>query len=358
MKSNATYWHADEDTCIEQARQSYVEEGKLPATVRHYYYKLLSSDVLRVLPQFETSKLNAYNWVSGLLTKARDNGVFPWEAVVDNGRRSKTYWWYNDLDYYVTVESHSGFKLDPWRGQGRRIEIIVEKDGLVDMVSRYVEQWRIPVRSLDGFNSTTKSKEAAGRYGTGKNYLLFCCGDFDPSGILIPQSLKAKLNQYGSHPDIQRIALKKEDTLYLPNYASVEVSEHNPHRIPFQKLYGKEQKGYEIEVLTPTQLKQRVQSTIAPYINEDAFHEAVRLEQKLRNQAGDLLKNALSKFSSEIINYGVSGSNLNCADQLRYFVEPNVYSYLKKNGNLTFQERDEDEEDYDESEDSDEDEDE
>src|SRR5947209_12351740 len=86
MRNNATFWHADEDICIQRAIQSFEEEGKVAATIRHYYYKMLSSYVLRVFSQFETSKKNAYNWVSALLTKARDDGDFPWEAVVDNGR--------------------------------------------------------------------------------------------------------------------------------------------------------------------------------------------------------------------------------------------------------------------------------
>lgn len=318
MRDNATYWHANDDICIQRAIKSYIEEDEEPATIRHYYYKMLSSDVLRVFPQFETSKKNAYNWVSGLLTRARDNGDFPWESVVDNGRRSKSYYSHDNLHEYILGESSSYFKLDPWRGQRYRIEIIVEKDGLVDMVASYVEQWRIPVRSLDGFNSTTKSKQAARRYGTGRGYILFCCGDFDPSGILIPLSLKAKLNQYGSYPDIRRLTLVKEDTLQLPDYASVEVSDNNPHRAEFQRLYGKAQKGYEIEVLSPTQLKQRVESAIAPYINETAFKAAIELEKAIRSQVSAKLKDALKGCAEEIYSNGISEVTLGFNDQLRY----------------------------------------
>jgi hypothetical protein len=335
MKDNATFWHASDDICIQRAIQSYIEEGEGAATIRHYYYKLLSSDVLRVFSQFETSKKNAYNWVSGLLTKARDNGEFPWEAVVDNGRRSLSYYSREDIAYYAYIEGVSSYSLDPWRGQQCRIEIIVEKDGLVDMVSSYVKQWRIPVRSLDGFNSTTKSKQAAERYGTGKGYILLCCGDFDPSGILIPQSLKAKLNQYGSYPDIQRIALTKEDTLFLPDYASVEVSDGNPHRIGFQKLYGKKQKGYEIEVLTPSQLRQRVENAIAPYIDKNAFKAAVDLESEIKREVGDLLKGALKGYAQKIQKNGVPESVLGLEDQLRYFLAPNKYEEMKCTGEVT-----------------------
>jgi 5S rRNA maturation endonuclease (ribonuclease M5) len=296
---------------------------------------MLSSDVLRVFSQFETSKKNAYNWVSGLLTRARDNGLFPWEAVVDNGRRSETYHSYEDMGYYAWAEGNSAYKLDPWRGQACRIEIIVEKDGLVDMVARYVKKWRIPVRSLDGFNSTTKSKEAAKRYGTGKGYIIFCCGDFDPSGILIPQSLKNKLNQYGSYPDIRRLTLVKQDTLHLPDYAAVEVSSCNPHRMEFQRLYGAKQKGYEIEVLTPTQLEQRVLNAISAHVDEEAFNAAVELEKEIRREVGSALKDALKGYAKHIQESGVPDNILSLEDQLRYFLDTDRYEEFKRTGEVT-----------------------
>ena len=337
MRNNdAHFWHAANDVCLQHALQAYSDEGRQAATVRHYYYKLLSSGALRKLPQFANSGEQAYNWVSRFLTTMRDDGKFPWEAVVDNGRRASTYYWYTDLDWYAYTEASSGYKLDPWRGQKNRPEIIVEKDGLVDMVASYVSQWRIPVRSLDGFNSTTKNKALADRYGTGKHYTLLCIGDFDPSGILIPATLKTKLNQYGSYPDIRRIALTHSDTLTLPAYAAVDISLDNPHAKEFRLRYpDPNQKGYEIEALTPTQLRQKVTQAITPYIDQEAFMAAVELEKAVRKQVGKMLKKTLKGYTEQTYEQGIPDSALSLDAQLRYFLEPADYVTFLKTGHIT-----------------------
>lgn len=337
MRDDAMFWHADADTCIQQAIQAYIDEGRQAATIRHYYYKLLSAGVLRHLPQYENTKLRAYAWVSKLLSDARDEGLFPFEAVVDNGRRSSTYSSYDNMDWYAYIEATSGYKLDPWRGQAGRVEIIVEKDGLVDMVSSYVSDWRIPVRALDGFNSTTRSKEAANRYGSGKQYTLLCCGDFDPSGLLIPAKLKEKLNQYGSYPDIRRIVLTHTDTKSLPTYAAIAVEKDNPHAKACQwfSRYGDNQHGYEIEALTPTQLRQKIQAAIAPYINRNAFLAAIELEKAVRKQVSASLRRALKGYARQCYREVVPESSLDLQEQLRYFLELEDYDTFLRTGKIT-----------------------
>lgn len=332
MQTEAHFWHADKERCIQDAIQAYIDEGRQPATIRHYYYKLLSSGALKPISGYENSKDRAYKWVSRLLTEARDDGTFPWYAVVDTGRRSKTYYWHDNLAEYVASEARSGFRLDLWRGQGERVEIIVEKDGLVNMVGRYVERWRIPVRALDGFNSTTRNKELANRYGTGRNYTLLTIGDYDPSGLLIPATLKARLKQYGCYPDIRRIALVKADTERLPAHASIEVDSANPHAKACKWEPG--QPGYEIEALTPTQLEQRVLESISPYLDNAAYRAAIELEQAVKSQVATLLKQALQGFTTQAYQTGIPGSTLTRMEQLRYLLDPDDYQTLVTTGSV------------------------
>jgi len=154
-----------------------------------------------------------------------------------------------------------------------------------------------------------------------------------------------KLNQYGSYPDIRRLTLVKEDTLQLPDYAAVEVSDSNPHRIEFQRLYGKEQKGYEIEVLTPTQLERRILNAVSPYINEKAFNAAVELERDVKRDVGVALKDALKGYAKSIQKEGVSDSTLALNDQLRYFLDTDRYEELKRTGKVTIKKWYDDDED-------------
>lgn len=314
-----TFLHLADDICLQHAMQAYIDEGRRGQTVRHYYYKLLSSGAITLLPHHQTSGTNASNYVSRLLSEARKNGSFPWGAVVDNGRRSSSYWWYRDMDEYVSTESRSGYKLNPWRGQTHRIEIFVEKDGLLDMVESYVDQWRIPVRVAKGYSSTTINKNAANRYGTGRGWTIFYLGDFDPSGLDIERNLKDELRDLGVRPDIQRVALTQEDTHTLPNVASVDIKMGDPRAKGFLQRYGRDQKGYEIEALPVSQFRQKILRAIAPYIDADAFQEAIELERIVKNQAAERLKESLSDFAAEIYEKGVDGSSLTLEEQLRYF---------------------------------------
>jgi hypothetical protein len=314
-----TFLHLSDSVCLQHAMQAYIDEGRRGQTVRHYYYKLLSSGAITLLPHHQTSGTNASNYVSRLLSEARKNGSFPWDAVVDNGRRSSTYWWYTDMDEYVRTESRSGYILNPWRGQKQRLEIFVENDGLLDMVESYVDQWRISVRVAKGYSSTTINKNAANRYGTGRGWTIFYLGDFDPSGLDIERNLKDELRDLGVRPDIQRVALTQEDTYTLPDVAAVDIKTGDPRAKGFSRRYGDDQKGYEIEALPVSQFRQKILRAIAPYIDVESFQEAVELERLVKAEAAARLEASLSDFAAEIYDNGVAGSSLALDEQLRYF---------------------------------------
>lgn len=336
VNNKPTFFHADKETCIQQALRAYVEEGRHAITVRHYYYKLLSSDSI-TLTTAETSKENAYNFVSRLLSEARDNGSFPFEAVVDNGRRAHSYSSFDSVSEYVWNQKRSYYRLDPWRGQRERIEIIVEKDGLLDMVARYTQHWRIPVRTVEGFSSVTRAKDLASHYGTGKHYTVLYLGDFDPSGILIQRKLKEKLNEYGSYPAFKRIALTQSDTLSLPAYSAVPVDPDSDHAkaVKWFERYGQHQQGYEVETLPPTELERKILKAISPYINSEKFEAALRLEKLIRRQATLRLRDAFNGYLEAILG-GVAESSLDWGEQLAYLLTPEQHGHYVQTGNATY----------------------
>src|SRR5690348_13779997 len=113
LRRDAMFYHADSDTCLSIVKTAY-EELMIGQTLRHYYYKLLSHGAIELYPM-ASSGLRAYQYVSRLLVDAREQGLLPWEAVIDPGRRSFTHNYYNSVDEYVDYETQSGFALDVWR---------------------------------------------------------------------------------------------------------------------------------------------------------------------------------------------------------------------------------------------------
>lgn len=317
----ATFEHADNETCLAQVRAVY-EASYYGQTLRHYYYKLLSSGALRLLP-VESSADQAYKWLSRLLVEARETEQLPWAAIIDTGRRSFTYWPNISLASYARSEAHSGYTIDPWRGQKHRLEVWVEKDAMADQVNRVVSDLRIPVYVAKGYSSATLKNETKDRYCDGNQWTLLYLGDFDPTGVDIERELGATLAKYGAHPEIIRVTLTYEETLTLPDFAALDLKEKDPRTAGFRAKYPGS-KGFELDVLSTEEIQQRLLRAIAPYIDQEAFNAALQLEEIIQQEASKRLHQAMSDFSENILRYGAPGCPLPLSEQLRYLQEPEL----------------------------------
>lgn len=318
-----TFWSLDKAACLTAVLKAYEEEGRIGQTVRHYYYKLLSAGVLRPLPEYEHSARNAYNFVSTLLTDARREQVIPWNAVVDPGRRALTHWAYRSLAEYIRYESVSGYVTDIWRGQPRRLEVWVEKDGIAEFVNGVVGDYRVPVYVAKGYASATVIKDAADRYGNGRGWTLLYGGDFDPSGLDIERSLYETLRVHGARPQIHRVALTQADTVQLPNEAALDLKDKDKRYKQFVATYGEGQKGYELEAMPATQLQQKLLDALALYMDSDEFTNAMMLERAIRQEAGTALRAALAGLGNEVLRNGLPETPLDMETVRRYLTAPN-----------------------------------
>jgi hypothetical protein len=309
-------------SCLNQVSVLYKQYGT-GQTLRHYYYKLLSSGALR-LTQKENSGDNAYKFVSRILVDARENGLLPWEAIIDTGRRKFTYHSYSSLESYVRVESRSGFSLDPWRGQKRRLEVWVEKDAMAEITNSAVAALRIPVYIAKGYGSATVKNDAKERYGDGTGWTMLYCGDFDPSGMDIERELQEKLALYGSRPEVVRVTLTQEETLTLPPYAALDLKNGDSRNAAFKRKYGEGQKRFELDVLSSAEIRERLLRAVSTYLDPDAFQAAERLERIIREEASKRLKQAMSDFGQVILSRGAPGCPLPLDEQLRYLQEKTV----------------------------------
>jgi hypothetical protein len=296
----ATFWHAANNVCLHVVRQAYHDAWDTALTVRQYYYRLLSSGALKVDPALPQSKGQAYQFVCRLLGAARDNGDIPWYMIVDNGRRANIYYPDKGIDTYMHGKAAGGFELDPWVTQEVRPIIIIEKDGLLDVVIEIVKDWRIPVYVGQGFMSRTRSKQLADHLSDGRRYHAFYIGDFDPSGEAIEEVLRERLRSYGVQvPAWERITVTYQDSQILPSYAAVEIDTKDPRAAKFIAKYPGSY-GYEVESLSPADLQQKVQRAIRPLVNQQQFDVAVQLEQQVNLELERLLPDALQNVVGNI----------------------------------------------------------
>jgi len=307
--------------CLEVAKRAYEQEGGIAMTVRHYYYKL-QSGAIRLTDKPNSGK-NAYNFVSRLLTNARVDDKFPWEAVADPNRRMLQEFAYNSFAQFRRVKESAWCPVDIWRGQPVRLELWVEKDAMADFVYGVVKPYRIPVVVCKGFTSATVVKKAAQRMGSGRGWVILYAGDFDPSGIDIERNVRDKLRSHGCRPEITRVALTLEDTLALPSEAALNLKKGDSRYKQFVALYGEDQKGYELDAMPASQLRRKIEEAVASYMDFEAFNEAIALERAVREEAGAALRGALIDFEEDLLSEEFGDRwDLNINTIHRYLMDP------------------------------------
>ncbi|EFH83077.1 hypothetical protein [Ktedonobacter racemifer] len=190
MARASCFWHADKQTCLDLIWKDYEDNGRYPQMLRHFYYVLLSTEALRLSPKNAKADPadQAYKWVSTLLVQAREHVEFPWEGIIDSGRRSFSRWRGTSLQHFAESCQMASYTLDPWLLQKHRLEIWVEKDDMADALDRIVADLRIPIYVAKGYSSATMKNDAQLRYGDGSRHVLLYCGDFDSSGLDIEES--------------------------------------------------------------------------------------------------------------------------------------------------------------------------
>jgi len=172
-----------------------------PMTVRQVYYQLVSRQVI------ENSR-SAYQSVSKALVAARREGLIPWRSIEDRLRRPRVVSMWSGLAEFSRVVA-SSYRRNLWELQPIRVEVWLEKDALSGIFEDILDPYGVTLnvgRAFDGWDSI---HNAAQRLGDEDVILYF--GDFDPSGEDMVRSLRERLADQGSRPEVQKCALVFED---------------------------------------------------------------------------------------------------------------------------------------------------
>jgi hypothetical protein len=136
-------------------------------------------------------------------------------------------------------KSQALYRRAIWDELPETVEIWVEKDALAGVTYEVTNRWDVPLMVTRGFSSETFVYEAAEAIKTtGKPTYIYYFGDWDPSGVAIPEDLVRKLGQRTSLVDLTRVAVTPEQIrrLRLPNPPD------EAHRLAGQRV-GRRQRG-------------------------------------------------------------------------------------------------------------------
>lgn len=238
-----------------------------PASVRAVCYRLFVQGAIASMAKNETNR------VSTLLARAREDGLIPWESIVDETREpERVSAWEDPTAFLATVQR--SYRRDRWTDQPERIEVWSEKSTVKGTLAPVLSNYGVTFRVNHGYGSATAIHQAAEDSVRGEKLLtVLYVGDYDPSGLHMSEvDLPRRIKAYGGVVDLVRIALTQQDTRGdLPYFATASKS-RDPRFRWYSSRYGS--RCWELDALSPVALRNRVEQAIEQRLDRQAWDRA------------------------------------------------------------------------------------
>jgi hypothetical protein len=260
-----------------------IAEAAQPITGRGVGYKLF---VQKLIPSMERSDMRR---VYRLLLKAREEGIIPWEWIVDETRGIERVATWSNIEAYVRATMRD-YRRDFWQQQPHRVQVWSEKGTVRGLLAPVLDEYAVGFNPVHGFNSGTNTHETA-EDDDGRPLIILYVGDFDPSGMFMSEvDLPKRFDRYeGYHITLQRIALTPAHTPGLPSFPAADKIK-DPRYKWFVANHGRQ--CWELDAMDPNDLRDCVEEEITKLIEPDAW---ARCEVVNRAEQ-ESIREVLSKF--------------------------------------------------------------
>lgn len=239
-----------------------------PATVRAVCYRLFTGGYIANMSKNETGKVSKH------LVWARENGVIPWEWIVDETREAeRVNMWSNPVQ--VLRATMNQYRKDYWADQDCRVEVWSEKGTVRGTLAPILEKYGVTFRVQHGYGSATAMYDIAQEsVASDKPLHVLYVGDWDCSGMHISEvDTPARLERYGGKASMERLALTEEDGPGLPSFPAKKSDVRYGW---FTKHYG--YKCWEVDALSPVILRDRLELRVLEFIDVVKWNRAVEVE--------------------------------------------------------------------------------
>jgi hypothetical protein len=322
-----------------QEAENYYNKHGTSLTLRGLFYILVSKNII-------PNTVNAYKRLSAILAEARYNSDFPWYLLHDLTRK---FYYLETTTNYPTriltteeirkiiedyIKNYTNVSVNPWDDQKYRIIIIVEKEALGDLITRFIEEvWGYgiyQIRVIRGYDSATDLHNLANAINYIPDYqipIILQFGDFDPSGEDIVRDFKERLIMLSHRKNIifEKVAVTIDQiaSLQLPckpeNAEELEKMRRDPRYNNYIKrlkeeaekneivkrlieIYGSSEIRVELDALVALKadnFKQILKKAIEKYfdiniyntVTQKKIQEFKELAEKIRKESLENLKN-------------------------------------------------------------------
>ena len=265
---------------IEQV-QKIISSYDFALTLRQIYYQLVAKQII-------PNEQRYYKKLSRICVMGRNEGILSEEGFADRLREVDKLSSWADLNQFMETVKRSYHK-DKWQNQDKYIEIWTEKDALRSVLTEITYQYDVSLMVARGQLSRTAIYEAFNRYKiqSDKECYLYYCGDFDPSGLSIYESIKERLEKFGVFIKYERIALTEEQIkkYQLP---SDPAKQSDPNYNKFVSLYGSDM-VVELDSLPPDVLRDIIKDCISKNIDAGLLAQVQKEETKEQDKLNEFI---------------------------------------------------------------------
>ena len=261
-------------------------------TIRQLHYRLVAIGM--------TNDTNHYKRVVGAMTKARWDATINMDAFIDRERtmfgetEDETKDLQTEIDHGKEQINAwmNAYNLNRWSNQENYIEVGIEKKALQGVFEAPCELADVGLAPFKGYSSITFLHEAVDRFAyaiaNGKTPIILYFGDYDPSGLDIPRSVRDNLRRMGVDVEVKRIALNP-DQIQDMGLPGVPAKATDSRAINWS---GGE--VVECDAVEPTTLAQMCTDAIDEHFDHDSYSELKERESDERALYQKALKNYVS----------------------------------------------------------------
>lgn len=239
-----------------------------PMTVRQVFYRLVSTGVIgKTEGEYKST-------VVRLLTRMRLSGEIPFSWIADNTRWMRKPRTWSSLESMLQRTAEA-YRRDVWDNQDVYVEVWTEKDAIAGILSQVTMEWDVPLMVVRGFSSITFLHSAAESIAaTGKPAYLYYFGDYDPSGLVIPQKVEQRLREFAPYADIEfvRVAVNEEQiaSMNLPTRPTKKTDSRAKNFIG---------ESVEVDAIPPKVLRGIVEECITQHVDDGAYSVLLAAEE-------------------------------------------------------------------------------
>jgi len=262
-----------------------------PLSVRQIHYRLLNySDVFVSVfkngtkTEYKNDK-KSYRALVDVLKRARYHGRLSLDCIDDVTRPRFVRRGFRNVADFIEFEMRTflvGYHHDRQLEQPRHIEVLGEKNTLVQILKPICSEYYVPLTIARGYGSIPPWRDMAKRFGRSrkKDFTLIIASDYDPEGLdLADDAIRSLDCLFDIQVDYHRVGVTRDQINQLgladdPNPVKDSSARYDSF---VRRTGGKE--TWELEALDPMYLRDQLRATIQANMDMELYRQTVEQEK-------------------------------------------------------------------------------